>query len=86
MTAKELQLDLLREYGACIGGKNLRKLLGFTSGSAFRRATTAGRLDLNLFYLPGRKGRFALVTDVAEWLTRHATRESTVQQKEGAKM
>ncbi len=63
---------LVRHYGAAIGGRDLREALGFKSASAFCRAVHAGRLPIRLFQMEGRRGRFALATDVAEWLEKRA--------------
>jgi hypothetical protein len=63
---------LVRHYGAAIGGRDLREALGFKSASAFCRAVRAGRLPIRLFQMEGRRGRFALATDVAEWLEKRA--------------
>lgn len=62
--------SLVRQYGAVIGGRDLRAALGFKSATAFCRAVRAGRLPIRLFDMPGRRGRFALATDVAEWLVK----------------
>jgi hypothetical protein len=64
---------LVRHYGAAIGGRDLREALGFKSASAFCRAVQAGRLPIRLFKMEGRRGRFALATDVAEWLEKRAS-------------
>jgi hypothetical protein len=63
---------LVRQYGAVIGGQDLRAALGFKSTTAFCRAVRAERLPIRLFHMPGRRGRFALATDVAEWLEKRA--------------
>ncbi len=68
MADAPLRQLLLREYGAVVGGRDLRSVLGFKSTAAFGRAVRSGHLPLRFFGLPGRRGRFALVSDVADWL------------------
>ena len=60
--------ELSSEYGHLIGGAALRKLLGFSSAAAMRQAICRRTLSLPTFFVEGRRGRFAVVTDVADWL------------------
>lgn len=71
-TREQLENMLVRHYGATIGGRDLREALGFKSATAFCRAVRAGRLPIRLFEIEGRRGRFALATNVAEWLEKRA--------------
>jgi hypothetical protein len=86
-----LQL-LLREYGAAVGGRDLRSVLGFKSAAAFNRAVRFGYLPLKFFSMPDRRGRFALVSDIADWLETSARegvgalRPFPSPRREGAKM
>jgi hypothetical protein len=59
---------LTETYGAVMSGVELRKALGFKSVSAFHRAVAAGNVQVGFFRMPGRRGRFALASDVAAWL------------------
>ena len=68
MPDASLRQLMLREYGAVVGGQDLRNVLGFKSTAAFGHAVRSGHLSLRFFKLPGRRGRFALVSDVADWL------------------
>lgn len=68
MTPPPLRQLLLREYGAVVGGRDLRRVLGFKSAASFGRAVRAGSVPLNFMNLPGRRGRFALISDIADWL------------------
>lgn len=72
MLNAQLSDFLAREYGVVIGGRNLRKVLGFESATAFGRAVRAGHVGVPLFELPGRRGRFALAQDLATWLENQA--------------
>ena len=64
----ELRASLVAIYGAVVGGKELARALGFRTQSAFRKALDRGALSVPLFQLPGRRGRFALSTELATWL------------------
>jgi len=66
---KPLDQQLLDRYGPTLGGKELYLALGFRSYSAFHRSKQLGELGINVFTLPGRRGWFALTTEVAAWLT-----------------
>jgi hypothetical protein len=82
MSIAQLTDRLTREYGAVIGGRKLRQVLGFESATAFGRAVRAGHLNVRLFDLPGRRGRFVLAEDLAIWLENQAkTRGKTVTQE-----
>ena len=64
----ELRATLVATYGAVVGGKELARALGFRTQSAFRKALNRGALSVQLFQMPGRRGRFALCTELATWL------------------
>lgn len=68
MRDEPLRLTLLREYGAVIGGRDLRSILGFKSTAAFSRAVRSGHVHLEFLKVPGRRGRFALASNIADWL------------------
>lgn len=59
---------MLQEYGPLMGGEDLRRALGYRTWSAFARAVRAEALLVKVFEIPGRRGRFALTQEVAEWL------------------
>ncbi len=71
-----LALLMMERYGAVIGGRDLRTLLGFRSTTALGfRSTTAfgqavrrGDIPIRFFKLPRRRGYFALATEIAAWL------------------
>ncbi|SDU24900.1 hypothetical protein SAMN05216296_2646 [Pseudomonas pohangensis] len=65
----ELEQLLTTRYGVMLGSKDLWRELGFRSPSAFRQALVRGTLDLAVFEVQNRRGRFALAKDVAVWLT-----------------
>jgi hypothetical protein len=65
---EELRAYLLTTYGPLVARPALIKVLGFSSGAAFDRSVQQGRLHLKLSRLEGRRGVFALSTDVADYL------------------
>ena len=44
------------------------KLMGFPSGDALGKARLTGRLPIDMFQLPGRRGWFAATHAVRAWL------------------
>lgn len=63
-----LALLMMERYGAVIGGRDLRTLLGFRSTTAFGQAVRRGDIPIRFFKLPRRRGYFALATEIAAWL------------------
>lgn len=68
--ALRLEADLLKEYGPMLFGDSLRRALGYVSADAFRQAVSRGSIPVPVFALPKRRGKYALVKDVALWLAR----------------
>lgn len=60
--------QLLSHWGPVVGGEALAQALGFPTTSALRQSVARGQVSLALFTIPGRRGRFALTRDVADWL------------------
>lgn len=71
---------MLKQYGPLIGGVDLRRALGYRSASAFNRAVRLNALGVNVFSVPGRRGRFALTTEVGGWLENVSKSSKTQQQ------
>ena len=65
-----LESDLLTRFGPIVGNDDLCAALGYPSREAFRQALARGQLPVPVFALPKRRGKFALVKDVAAWLAR----------------
>ncbi|HEV2538737.1 MAG TPA: hypothetical protein VGU03_03420 [Frateuria sp.] len=64
-----LERDLLVRFGApLIGGEDLRLSLGYPSAEALRQAISRGTVPVPVFAVPHRRGKFALVRDIATWL------------------
>lgn len=69
---KSLEEHMFEKYGPIIGGKDLYSSLGFKTYSSFHRFKQLGEIGINVFILPGRRGWFAMTTDVATWLMARA--------------
>ena len=80
----ELEEKLMCQFGPVIGGADLRQALGFRSAVTFRRAVRQEKLPVRVFELEGRKGWFALTTDIAAWLTRVSVASMVVTGSDGS--
>lgn len=63
-----LERDLINRYGPIIGRDDLRKALGYKTDDAFRQALSRNTIPIPVFEIEHRKGKFALVKDLAVWL------------------
>ena len=59
---------MLAEYGPLLTGEVLVSALGYPTPAAFWQARRCGRVHVRTFRIAGRRGTFALTTDVATWL------------------
>lgn len=66
--ANVLERDLLEKHGPLIANDALRLALGYQSMGAFRQALVRKTVPVPVFALENRRGKFALVKDVATWL------------------
>lgn len=62
------EINLLKVYGAVIGGDDLHHVLGYSSGDAFRHAASRRTLPVVTFKRKGFRYRFARTHDIAKWL------------------
>lgn len=65
---KQIEDELSTRYGAVLCGRDLRIILGYPSGDAFRHAVHRKTLPVPTFFLAGRRGRCAATRDVARWM------------------
>lgn len=70
----ELEEQMLSKYGPFVCGKDLRLLLGYTTGMAFRQAVRYKRAPVPTFLLEGRQAWHANTKDVAAWIARTEAR------------
>jgi len=64
----QISSALTERYGYLVGGRDLRKVLGFATSTAFRQAKMKHRLPVRVFKIEGRGGVFATPDDLAAWL------------------
>lgn len=72
--AEQLEVDLLNAYGPLLGGVHLARAVGYPTTRALQQALLRKRLELQVFQINGRRGRFALTKDVASWIARQRWR------------
>lgn len=64
-----LERDLAVRFGApLIGGEELRVALGYPTAEALRQAISRGTVPVPVFAVAHRRGKFALIRDIAAWL------------------
>jgi hypothetical protein len=83
---EDLEARMMRTFGAVIGGGELSRTLGYTTQGAFRQAFARDRLPVPVFFLEGRRGRFALTSDIANWLWTQRSAPQERQCKNNAKV
>jgi len=66
--ASRLEGDLFDRHGPMLCGESLRAALGYRSMDAFRQAFARGTVPVPVFPIKHRRGKYALVKDVAQWL------------------
>ena len=75
--SSEYGKTLSDRYGEVIGGKDLHKVLGFRTSRAFARAVEHSLVGIPVFNIPGRRGKFAMTADVAQWLSELRSKSSS---------
>jgi len=65
---ERLEADLIKQYGPMLSGTSLCNALGYPSMDAFRQAFSRGTVPVPVFPIENRRGKYALVKDVARWL------------------
>lgn len=80
--AEALERDLFNRHGPVIGQEHLWQALGYSSIDAFRQAEARQTLPVRVFPLERRRGKFALVKDVATWLARQYTAQPAASASE----
>jgi hypothetical protein len=78
MPINRIEALLFENFGPVIGGQDLYQALGFKSYSTFYRIQQRQGFDLPLFQLPGRRGWFALTSEVAKWLVERSDKAAPI--------
>jgi hypothetical protein len=74
--AKELEQDLLVLYGSpLLCGEDLQKAMGYRTIDAVRQAIARKTIPVKVFSMKNRRGKYALVKDIAYWLAENAISE-----------
>ncbi|MEP1444746.1 MAG: hypothetical protein ABJK37_01355 [Paraglaciecola sp.] len=75
--AEQLEKDLLLMYGSpLITGEDLQKAMGFRSVDALRQAIVRKTIPVKVFNLDNRRGKYALVKDIARWLANESIKQN----------
>jgi hypothetical protein len=71
MLALKLERELMHAYGSpLLTGQKLAEAMGFRSIHSLRKQMSQKNFPIELFTINGRRGRFALVRDIALWLAK----------------
>lgn len=70
---------LIDRHGPLLGGITLAKTIGLPSLDALYQARRRGRLGIQTFKIDGRRGYFALTSDVADWLSAQSGKPNDVE-------
>lgn len=74
-----LERDLLSRYGPLIGKEDLWMALGYPSNDAFRQGVSKKLIPIPIFEIENRRGKFALVKDLANWLAAKRNEEKDMK-------
>lgn len=66
--ASQLEQELILQHGPMVSNDDLRIALGYASMDAFRQSLVRKTVPIPVFSLPNRRGKYALVKDLALWL------------------
>lgn len=70
INAEMIERDLFERHGPMISDEALRVALGYRSTDAFRQALTRKTVPIPVFSVENRRGKYALVKDLAFWLAK----------------
>lgn len=73
----QVGLELYLPRAPILSAAETARLMGFKSGEALSKARQAGRLPIEMFQLPGRRGWFAATHVVKAWLEASLTPQVT---------
>lgn len=80
ISAEMIERDLFERHGPMIADDALRIALGYRSTDAFRQALSRKTVPIPVFSVENRRGKYALVKDVAKWLVKQ--RNAAITQQE----
>lgn len=75
---EHLENQLLKlHHSPVITGEALRSSLGYRSDEAFRQSLTRNTVPVRVFTIENRRGKFALIRDIAIWLANESQKRDT---------
>ena len=81
--AADVEAKLMKEYGPMLSGDALRLVLGYPSKGAMRQAILRGVFPVPVFTIENRRGKLAMVSDVAYWLAKQRSQVDITHREEG---
>jgi len=73
LLAKQLEEGLLKLYmSPMLSGEALQRSMGYRTTDALRQAILRGTIPIKTFKIENRRGQYALVKDIAQWLAEQA--------------
>jgi sRNA-binding regulator protein Hfq len=72
----ELISQLTERYGEMVDLKTLSKIIGYKTVDALKYAIRKNQFEVTTFFIEGRKGRFAMIRDVASWMIECKTKNN----------
>jgi hypothetical protein len=85
-SSETISAFLLDRYGPLLDREAIRQVLGFPTPEALERHMQRGHLKLKLVHMPHRRGFFALVPDVVNYLMESSVVQVVDVEKEGGKV
>lgn len=73
-----MNLELYLPRTPVLSGPETARIMGFPTTEALYKARQAGRLPIELFKLPGRRGWFAATPALKAWLEASLTPTATI--------
>jgi len=73
-----MNLELYLPRTPVLSGPETARIMGFPTTEALYKARQAGRLPIELFRLPGRRGWFAATPALKAWLEASLTQTATI--------
>lgn len=79
----QLNLELYLPRTPVLTGAETARVMGYPTTDALYKARQAGRLPIEMFRLPGRRGWFAATPSVKAWLEASFSPTARPPEKEG---
>ena len=81
--ANGLERELMARYGSpLLTGEKLSEAMGYRSIHSLRKHISQSKCPVELFTIEGRRGKFALVKDIAIWLAKQRLKHQFKRKEE----